>query len=57
MDNNVPRPTPEQFGWHTQVGFDDEPSGWMYEEGEERYYEALAEWEKNQKTLSDHQLK
>ena len=45
-----PKPTPEQFGWHNQNGFDDEPSGWIYEEGEERYFSALAAWEEENKT-------
>jgi len=38
------KPTPEQFGWHNQNGFDDEPSGWMLEGGEDAYYEALKKW-------------
>lgn len=39
------KPTPEQYGWHNQEGFDDEPSGWMFEGGEEKYYEALKKWQ------------
>jgi hypothetical protein len=39
-----PKPTPEKFGYHQQSGFDDEPSGWMIEGGEEAYRAALAEW-------------
>ena len=46
------KPTPEQFGWHNQNGFDDEPSGWMYEEGEERYFAALAAWDAENKNLT-----
>lgn len=42
------KPTMEKYGWHTQSGFDDEPSGWMYEGGEEAYYEALKKWEAQQ---------
>ena len=42
------RPTMEKYGWHTQSGFDDQPSGWMFEGGEEAYYEALKEWEAQQ---------
>jgi hypothetical protein len=42
------KPTMEKYGWHTQSGFDDEPSGWMYEGGEEAYYEALKKWEEQQ---------
>jgi len=37
-------PTPEQFGWHNQNGFDDEPIGWMFEGGEDAYYEAVKKW-------------
>ena len=42
------KPTMKKYGWHTQIGFDDEPSGWMYEGGEEAYYEALKKWEAQQ---------
>ena len=39
------KPTMEQFGWHNQQGFDDDESGWMFEGGEDAYYEALKKWE------------
>ena len=39
------KPTMEKYGWHEQSGFDDLPSGWMFEGGEEAYYKALKEWE------------
>ena len=39
------KPTMEKYGWHTQSGFDDDPTGWMYEGGEDAYYEALKQWE------------
>jgi hypothetical protein len=39
------QPTMEKYGWHTQNGFADEPSGWMFEGGEDAYYEALKNWE------------
>jgi len=42
------KPTMEKYGWHTQNGFDDEPSGWMFEGGEEAYYSTLKEWEAQQ---------
>jgi hypothetical protein len=38
------KPTMQIYGWHEQCGFDDEPSGWMIEGGEEAYYEALKKW-------------
>ena len=41
--NKPNKPTPEQFGWYTSRSFE-EPSGWMYEEGEERYFKALKKW-------------
>jgi transcriptional regulator with XRE-family HTH domain len=44
-----PKPDPKKYGWHEKQGFDDEPSGWMFEGGEEAYEAALKEWEKNQK--------
>ena len=42
---NITKPKPEDFGWHTQSGFDDLPSGWMYEGSEEAYDKALKKWE------------
>ena len=45
LDKNSTKPSMEKYGWHTQCGFDDDPSGWMYEGGEEAYYQALKEWE------------
>jgi len=38
-------PKMEKYGWHRQCGFDDEPTGWLIEGGEEAYYEALTKWE------------
>ena len=29
------KPKKEDYGWHTQSGFDNEPSGWQIEGGEE----------------------
>ncbi len=40
------KPKPEDFGWHTQCGFDDEPSGWCLPEGKEKYEEALNKYMK-----------
>jgi len=48
VSNSTVKPTPEKYGWHEQSGFDDEPSGWIYEGGEEAYYKALKEWEERQ---------
>lgn len=42
------KPLPKKYGWHEQVGFDDQPSGWMIEGGEEAYYEALEQYENKQ---------
>ena len=42
---NVEKPTMEKYGYHISKGFDDEPTGWMYEGGEDAYYKALKEWE------------
>lgn len=38
------KPKPEDFGWHESQGFDDEPSGWAIEGGEEAYRIALDKW-------------
>ena len=46
---SVAKPTKEKYGWYSQCGFDDEPSGWLCEGGEEAYFEALEKWEKSQK--------
>lgn len=43
-NENIQKPTPEDFGWYSKAGFDDIESGWVYEGGEEAYYEALAKW-------------
>ena len=39
------KPTKEEYSWYNQSGFDDQPSGWQDEGGEEEYYKALKEWE------------
>ncbi len=39
------KPNPKKYGWYERNGFDDDPSGWQFEEGEERYYEALRHWQ------------
>ena len=39
------KPTMEKYGYYYQSGFDDQPSGWMSEGGEDAYYEALKKWE------------
>lgn len=41
------KPTPEKFGWHEKKGFDDEPSGWMFEGGEDAYNTALKLFDEN----------
>lgn len=35
------KPNKKDYGWHDQQGFDDEPSGWLIEHGEQEYYKAL----------------
>ena len=35
------KPKPEDYGFHQQSGFDDEPSGWCLPEGKEEYEKAL----------------
>lgn len=37
-------PRKEDYGWHERRQFDDEPSGWYVEGGEEAYNEALAKY-------------
>ena len=49
VSNSTAKPTPEEYGWHNQQNFDDEPSGWVFEGGEEAYYKALKEWKAQQK--------
>jgi hypothetical protein len=38
------KPTMEKYGWNSSTSFEEE-SGWMYEGGEDAYYEALKIWE------------
>jgi len=40
------KPIMENYGYHSQAGFHDEPSGWLLEGGEDAYYEALKKWER-----------
>lgn len=46
------KPKKEDFGWYESNGFDDQPSGWVYEDGEEAYYEAIAKWDIDNKCTS-----
>lgn len=43
-ENLIEKPTMEKYGWYS-ANSQEEESGWMYEEGEEKYYEALKEYE------------
>lgn len=43
LDNPFEEPTMSKYGWYAS-GHPEEDSGWMYEEGEEKYYEALKEF-------------
>jgi len=45
MNQKIEKPIPEKYGCHNQENYDDMPSGWMIEGGEEAYYEALKKWE------------
>ena len=38
------KPTMEKYGWQSSNSFEEE-SGWMFEDGEDAYYEALEKWE------------
>jgi hypothetical protein len=38
------KPTMEKYGWYNSTSFEEE-GGWMYEGGEDAYYEALTIWE------------
>ena len=42
---SMEKPNKEKYGWHNQDGFDDEPTGWLIEGGEEAYFEALKRWQ------------
>ena len=37
-------PNKEDFGWVEQINFDDEPSGFVIEGGEEAYEKAIMNW-------------
>ena len=39
------KPNKEKYGWHNQDSFDDLPSGWQIEGGEEAYFEAFKKWQ------------
>jgi len=42
--NEIKKPTMEKYGWQNSTSFEEE-SGWMYEGGEDAYYEALKIYE------------
>ena len=48
---SLPKPDPKRYGWHEKAGFDDEPSGWMIEGGEEAYEAELKKWEEREASL------
>lgn len=56
-DNPHRKPTEEQFGWHTQSGFDDQPSGWQIEGGEEAYCELLETWHEAEANREEYEVK
>ena len=41
------KPTIERYGWNNSTSFEEE-SGWMYEGGEDAYFEALKKWKAQQ---------
>ena len=47
-DTTDKKPEPENYGYYNSNSFTEE-SGWMLEDGEEAYFEALAKWEENNK--------
>lgn len=47
------KPLMEKYGYRSQSGLEDLPSGWMFEGGEEAYYEALKEWAALHSTFDD----
>ncbi|MFP7656104.1 hypothetical protein [Chryseobacterium proteolyticum] len=47
---NDPHPKMEDYGYYFARSYEEE-SGWMYDEGEEKYYEAVRQWE--ERNLSD----
>lgn len=42
--NVLEEPTQEKYGWYS-ASSPEEQSGWMFEEGESKYYEAIKKWE------------
>jgi hypothetical protein len=42
----IEKPLKENYGYVQNEGFDDEPSGWAFEDREAEYYKALELWEK-----------
>lgn len=45
----IEEPKMENYGWFS-ASTPDEESGWMYKEGEEKYYEHLKKWEEQEET-------
>jgi hypothetical protein len=52
----IEKPKMEKYGWYEQAGFDDLPSGWMVEGGEEAYYEALEQWKEAESNLREFEI-
>ncbi len=44
---DLQKPTMEQYGYYVRKSYDDLPSGWMFEGGEEEYYKALKLYEES----------
>jgi len=47
MNKEGEKPNMEKYGWQSSNSFEEE-SGWMFEGGEDAYYEALKKWESQQ---------
>ena len=44
FENPIDEPKMSDYGWYAS-GNPEEDSGWMYEEGEDKYYEVLKKWQ------------
>jgi hypothetical protein len=47
------KPTPEDFGYIGQQGFDGLPSEWAFKGGEEKYWEEFYKWKEKYGTCEE----